>query len=117
MNKKATRGKARLDPIVRPAFWIMLSAAQFGPEYAEWFWPRIIDCLIRAGITFCCACMAVKALRSNAHIEGFGDPSAGRRIPSDVLFGFFSISTTRIDSLSYSVKYPFVTWTRSRFSL
>jgi len=52
--------------IVRPAFWLMLSAAQFGPEYAEWFWPRIIDCLIRGGTAFFFACMAVKALMSNA---------------------------------------------------
>jgi len=41
----------------------MLSAAQFGPKYAEWFWPRIIDCLIRGGTAFVFACMAVKALK------------------------------------------------------
>jgi len=51
--------------IVRPAFWLMLSAAQFGPKYAEWFWPRIIDCLIRGGTAFFFACMAVKALKPN----------------------------------------------------
>jgi hypothetical protein len=55
-----------LKAIVRPALWFMLSAAQFGPEYAEWFWPRIIDCLIRGWLAFFFACMAVKALRSNA---------------------------------------------------
>jgi hypothetical protein len=55
-----------MKAIVRPAFWFMLSAAQFGPEYAEWFWPRIIDCLIRGGMAFFFACMAVKALRSNS---------------------------------------------------
>lgn len=61
-----------MKAIVRPAFWIMLAAAQYGPECAEWFWPRVIDCLIRGGMAFFFACMAIKALRSNAGGEGRG---------------------------------------------
>jgi len=50
--------------IVRPAFWIVCAAGQWGPEYATWDDGRVWDVLIRFVLSMAFACMAVQSLRS-----------------------------------------------------
>lgn len=57
------------DAVVRPAFWIVAAAGQWGPEYAAWDDGRVWDVLIRFVLSMAFACMAVRALRSNAESE------------------------------------------------
>ena len=66
--KRANR--ARLEAIVRPAFWIVAAAGQWGPEYAAWDDGRVWDVLIRFVLSMAFACMAVRAMKSNTKAEG-----------------------------------------------
>jgi len=54
------------DSVVRPAFWIVIAAGQWGPEYAAWDDGRVWDVLIRFVLSMAFACLAVRALRANA---------------------------------------------------
>ena len=60
--------------IIRPAFWIVAAAGQWGPEYAAWDDGRVWDVLIRFVLSMAFACGAVRALRSNSLLDR-SDPS------------------------------------------
>ena len=74
-NDAKSAGTGTVGAIVRPAFWIVAAAGQWGPEYAAWDDGRVWDVLIRFVLSMACACIAVRALRSNAE----GQLSAERR--------------------------------------
>jgi len=67
-NTTATVNVGCLGRSVRPAFWLIVCAAQRGPDYEPWGWERLIDVAIRFAISFGAACMTVNALRSNVKI-------------------------------------------------
>jgi len=63
------KNEGSLRRLVRPAFWLVVCAGQWGPEYEPWGWGRLIDVAIRFAVSFSAACIAVKAIRSNASLE------------------------------------------------
>ena len=71
-NDAKSAGNGTVGALVRPAFWIVCAAGQWGPEYAAWDDGRVWDVLIRFAVSLAFACMAVTSLRSNACLESFG---------------------------------------------